>query len=115
MEGGTSGALPRQNTSSGVLPHMLVNVSGNVGINNANPTEMLHVTGNILCAGSISGATKSFDIPHEGKEEGWRLRHWCTESDTPGGNLIYKRKIEAVKAGIVDLIMPLGFPGWLRV
>ena len=109
--GGTGYQLPEQATGSGRLPDMLVTSSGLVGINHQNPSEVLQVTGNILASGSITGATKSFDIRHEGKE-GYRLRHWCTESDIPGGGLLYKRQITAVKAGIADLIMPSWF-AWL--
>ena len=109
--GGTLNALPEQGTGSGRLPDILVTPTGLVGINQQNPSEMLHVTGNILCSGSITGATKSFDIPHEGRE-GWRLRHWCVESDSPGGNVMYKRRITAPKAGIYDLILPAWF-AWL--
>ena len=109
--GGTLSLLPEQGTGSGRLPDMLVTPLGLVGINNQNPSERLHVTGNILCSGSISGATKSFDIPHEGRED-WRLRHWCVETDTAGGSLMYKRRITAPKAGIYDLILPDWF-AWL--
>ena len=38
-----------------------------------------------------------------------RLRHWCVEGDTPGGSLIYKRQLTAIKAGVSDLIMPSWF------
>ena len=107
--GGTGNNPPDQfGNGNGVLPHMLINYNGNVGIGNAAPTEKLHVTGNILATGSISGATKSFDIPHESKP-GMRLLHWCTESDSPGGNLIYKRQIEAYEEGVNKLIMPEWF------
>ena len=41
-----------------------------------------------------------------------RLLHYCTESDSIGGNLIYKRKINAYAEGITDLIMPDWF-AWL--
>ena len=89
---------------------MLSNL-GNLGINQIAPTERLHVVGNVLASGSVTAATKSFDIRHEGKE-GWRLRHWCTESDVQGGALMYKRHVTAPKAGLVDLIMPDWF-AWL--
>jgi hypothetical protein len=82
-----------------------------VGIRNYYPSEALHVGGNILASGSITGSTKSFDITHEGRE-GYRLRHWCMEGDVPGGSLLYKRSVIADKAGVTDLIMPSWF-GWL--
>ena len=71
----------------------------------------MDITGDIRATGTVYGATKSFDIEHEGKE-GYRLRHWCMEGDAPGGSLIYKRQITTVKAGVADLIMPSWF-GWL--
>ena len=109
----TSTNVPHQNSSSssGVDPHLMVSSNGNVGIGIVAPTERIHVVGNILATGTISGSTKLFDIPHESKP-GMRLRHWCTESDTPGGNLIYKRQIEAYEEGVNDLIMPEWF-GWV--
>ena len=82
-----------------------------VGIRNYYPSEALHVGGNILASGSITGSTKSFDITHEGRE-GYRLRHWCMEGDVPGGSLLYKRSVIADKAGVTDLIM-LSWFGWL--
>ena len=109
----TGANVPHQNSSSssGVDPDLMVSSIGNVGIGVVAPTERLHVVGNILASGTISGSTKLFDIPHESKP-GMRLRHWCTESDTPGGNLIYKRQIEAYEEGVNDLIMPEWF-GWV--
>ena len=79
-----------------------------MGIRNYYPSEALHVGGNILASGSITGSTKSFDITHEGRE-GYRLRHWCLEGDVPGGSLLYKRSVIADKAGVADLIMPSWF------
>ena len=111
--GGTDNALPEQATGSGRLPHMLVTPAGRVGINNQNPSEMVHIGGNLLASGTISGSVKAFDIQHEGEDkEGWRLRHWCVEGDSPGGSLCYKRQVVAPKAGIVDIIMPKWF-AWL--
>ena len=75
------------------------------------PSYTLDVTGDMRATGTVYGATKAFDIDHEAKE-GYRLRHWCTESDTPGGGLLYKRQVTAVKAGVADLIMPDWF-AWL--
>ena len=105
--GGTASALPRQNTANGLLPHMLISISGNVGINNANPSEKLHVTGNILCSGTISGSSKSFDIQHpDPNKNDMRLRHWCVESDVPGGMVIYRRQIVTTNAQTITLTMP---------
>jgi hypothetical protein len=109
--GGTGNALPEQGTGSGVLPHMLVTTAGRVGIGDQNPAQALCVTGNCVVSGSITGATKSFDVEHEGRD-GYRLRHWCVEGDAPGGSLMYKRQITAPKAGVADLIMPSWF-AWL--
>ena len=69
------------------------------------------LSGDLDLTATLTAATKSFVIPHESKEN-WKLRHWCTESDAPGGNLIYKRQVAAVKAGVADLLMPSWF-GWL--
>jgi hypothetical protein len=109
--GGSGAAVPEQATGSGALPHMVITAAGRVGIAHQNPSEVLHVTGNILATGSITGASKSFDIKHEGRD-GYRLRHWCIEGDAPGGSLVYKRQITAPKAGLADLIMPSWF-AWL--
>ncbi len=67
-----------------------------VGIRNYYPSEALHVGGNILASGSISGATKSFDIPHpDPTKPDMRLRHWCVEtSDAAGGVVMYRRTID---------------------
>ena len=68
-------------------------------------------TGDVTVAGTMTASSKSFDILHEAKPD-MRLRHWCTEGDAPGGSLIYKRQVTAVKAGVVDLLMPSWFQ-WL--
>ena len=107
----TNTGVPRQNGSSGVDPHMTLNTAGNLGLATNAPSERLHVVGNVLASGTISGSVKAFDIQHGGKE-GWRLRHWCVEGDSPGGSLVYKRQVVAPKAGIVDIIMPKWF-AWL--
>ncbi len=61
--------------------------------------------------GAINAGTKCFDIVHPdpAKKATDRLRHWCLESDEPGGSLLYKRQVTAPKAGVVDLIMPSYF------
>ena len=66
--GGTGASAPDQFGTGGVLPHMLIDYNGLVGIGNSAPTERLHVTGNILCTGTISGSSKSFDIEHPDPE-----------------------------------------------
>ena len=99
--GGSGNALPDQyGNTGGVLPHMLVANNGNVGMNTSNPTEKLHVVGNILCSGSItatsaSSAIKSFDIEHpDPAKPDMRLRHWCVESDAPGGMVMYAKTVD---------------------
>ena len=99
--GGSGNALPEQyGNTGGVLPHMLVANNGNVGMNTSNPTEKLHVVGNILCSGSItatsaSSAIKSFDIEHpDPAKPDMRLRHWCVESDAPGGMVMYTKTVD---------------------
>ena len=109
--GGTLAALPDQGSGTGTAPHLFIKNNGLVGVNTTAPAYTLDITGDIRATGTVYGATKSFDIEHEGKE-GYRLRHWCMEGDAPGGSLIYKRQITTVKAGVADLIMPSWF-GWL--
>ena len=71
---------------------------GYIGIRNYWPSEALHVVGNILCSGSITGASKSFSIVHPDpakSAEGYHLRHWCVETaDAPGGLVMYRRTID---------------------
>jgi len=72
---------------------------GNIGIGTLSPGSRLTVNG------SFAANSKAFEIVHPLKD-GWKLRHWCVEGDTPGGSLLYSRQITAPKAGIVPLIMP---------
>ncbi len=109
--GGTLAALPDQGSGTGTAPHLFIKNNGLVGVNTTAPAYTLDITGDIRATGTVYGATKSFDIEHEGKE-GYRLRHWCMEGDAPGGAPIYKRQLTTVKAGVADLIMPSWF-GWL--
>ena len=94
----TASNVPHQNSSSssGVNPHLMVSSNGNVGIGVVAPTQKLHVVGNILCSGTISGSSKSFDIEHPDPEKmnTYRLRHWCIESDKPGGTVMYTKSVE---------------------
>jgi hypothetical protein len=71
-------------------------------------------TVNVVIAGSLTAASKSFDIAQDWRTdattgEEYRLRHWCYEGDEQGGSLIYRRQLTAPKAGIVDLFMPPWF------
>jgi hypothetical protein len=106
--GGSGMNLPRQNSASGQLPHALLTTAGFLGVGTSLPTERLHVVGNILCSGSISTSTKSFLIDHPDPikaEQGMKLRHWVTESNEPGGNLMYRKQVNAVQGNNI-LQMP---------
>ena len=61
---GTGTNLPDQFGTGGKKCDVLIDINGRVGIQTFSPTEALDVTGNILASGSITGATKSFEIPH---------------------------------------------------
>jgi len=94
-------------TGSGAGPQMLFSEAGRLGIGIVNPTQRLHVVGNILCSGTISGTTKSFDIKHpDPSKQDYRLRHWCVESDKPGGMVMYRKQITATKASTIIINMP---------
>ena len=110
---GSSGAAVPDYGAGGTLPHLFIQSSGNVAIGHVAPAAnaKLHVVGNILCSGSITGASKSFDVPHpDPAKPDWRLRHFCTETDARGGNLLYRRQLTAPKAGLCHVIMPGWFP-----
>ena len=108
--GGTSAAFPEQGTGSGVLPHMLVTSAGRVGIGQQNPTYPLDVTGDIRATGTIYGAVKSFDIAHpDPSKPEMRLRHWVTETDEPGGNLLYRRQVDATQGNNI-----IQMPDWFK-
>jgi hypothetical protein len=81
--------------------------NGRVGINQISPAYTLDVGGDIHASGTISASVKPFDIPHPdpNKPES-RLRHWCVESDVPGGSILYRRQITATNAQIITLTMP---------
>ena len=73
------------------------------------PLYTLDVTGDIRATGTVYGATKSFDIAHpDPAKPDMRLRHWCTESDEPGGSLIYRKQIDAVHGNSI-ITMPAWF------
>ena len=94
----------------GIDPHVMVSSNGNIGIGVVAPTQKLHVVGNILCSGSISGSSKSFDIKHpDPNKNDMRLRHWCVEPDIPGGMVIYRRQVTAIHAQTITLTMPNWF------
>ena len=75
---------------------------------------LLWTTNGLTVSGHLAASTKSFDVPLdrslqvEGERE-VRMRHWCTEGDAIGGNLLYKRQITATKAGVYQLRMPRWF------
>ena len=106
--GGSGLDVPDQGvTPTGLLPHLFVQNTGRVGIGTINPSATMDIQGNLSVTGTITGASKNFDIPHpDPSKPEYRLRHYCVESDDQGGQIIYRRRIQAPKAGIVDLIMP---------
>ena len=53
------------------------------------------MTGDLTITGTMTAATKSFDIKHPDPDKiDHRLRHWCIESDKPGGMVMYTRSVE---------------------
>ena len=106
--GGSGLDIPDQGTTpTGLPPHLFVQSTGRVGVGTINPSATMDIQGSLSVTGSISGASKSFDIPHPDPAKAeYRLRHYCVESDNRGGSIQYSRRIQAPKAGVVDLIMP---------
>ena len=89
---------------------MFIKNNAYVGINNVTPLYTLDVTGDIRATGTVYGATKSFDIAHpDPAKPDMRLRHWCTESDEPGGSLIYRKQIDAVHGNSI-----ITMPAWFK-
>ena len=89
--------------------HFLVTTSGFIGVGNTLPQEMMHSNGNLLCSGSITGSSKSWDIKNpDPAKPGMRLRHYCTESDDIGGSVQYRRTID-MAATTQTLEMPSWF------
>jgi hypothetical protein len=89
---------------------------GRVGIAGVvNPQKMLDLgqnTNSVIRAYSMSLSIKPFEIPHPdpGKAaDSWKLRHWCLESDDPGGSVAYRRIIDASQ-GNNTIVMPEWFP-----
>jgi hypothetical protein len=97
---GSSGANVPDHGAGGTLPHLYIQNTGNVAIGHVAPAAntRLHVVGNILASGSITGATKAFCIDHPTASkaaQGYKLRHWCVETaDCPGGSVQYRRTID---------------------
>ena len=91
---------------------MVLDSSGNlvVGTTTLQPSYKLYCNG-AFYATSASATVKSFDIPHEGKGPGWRLRHRVLES--PQAGVVYHFKI-ACEAGENTLDLP-GYYSWLAV
>lgn len=60
--------------------------TGRLGIGLNNPSEILHVQGNILASGTISGASKNFiiDHPNPSKKDTHNLIHTAIETNTRG-------------------------------
>ena len=56
---------------------------------------VLTITGDLTVSGTMTAATKSFDIKHPDPDKpDYRLRHWCIESDKPGGTVMYAKNVE---------------------
>ena len=69
-----------------------------VGVNTAALGYTLDLTGDIRPTGVVYGSVKSFDIAHpDPSKPDMRLRHWVTESNEPGGNLLYRFQVDAVQ------------------
>ena len=57
--------------------------------------EGVSITGDLNITGTMTAATKSFDIVHPDPDKSdYRLRHWCIESDTPGGMVMYTKTVD---------------------
>ena len=63
-----------------------ITTDGDVGVGNTNPQEKIHVNGNILASGTISGASKHFIIEHPNptKKDTHNLIHTSIETNTRG-------------------------------
>ena len=95
--GGTLAALPDQGSGTGTAPHLFIQNNGLVGVNTTAPGYTLDITGDIRATGVVYGSVKSFDIAHpDPSKPDMRLRHWVTESNEPGGNLLYRFQVDAV-------------------
>jgi hypothetical protein len=95
--GGTGTTFPKLAPSgTGIMPHMMITTAGSVGIGTTAPQRALDVVGDMACTGTMSAATKQFDIQHpDPAKPEMRLRHWCVETaDCPGGLLMYRRTID---------------------
>jgi len=67
----------------------------------------LQVLEDLTITGTMTAATKSFDIKHPDPDKpDYRLRHWCIESDKPGGMVMYTRQMKATKAQTITFEMP---------
>jgi len=96
--GGTLAALPDQGSGTGTAPHLFIQNNGLVGVNTTAPGYTLDITGDIRATGVVYGSVKSFDIAHpDPSKPDMRLRHWVTESNEPGGNLLYRFQVDAVQ------------------
>jgi len=106
--GGSGAVLPDQTGAGGTLAHMFISATGNVGVNNQNPLYTLDVNGSLYVSNSIASPIKNFDIPHPdpGKPD-MRLRHWCIESDVPGGMVMYRRTID-----MTSTMETIEMPSW---
>jgi len=74
------------NFNNSLIERMRLTAEGRLGIGLPNPTQLLHVQGNILASGTISGASKNFiiDHPNPSKKNTHNLIHTAIETNTRG-------------------------------
>ena len=100
--GSPPGWATYQTTGTCIVKNFSVKTATNI------PTTTF--TGDVSISGTMTAATKSFDIKHPDPDKiGHRLRHWCIESDTPGGMVMYTKSVEmSTTSGTFNM------PDWLK-
>ena len=87
---GTSTATIVYQPSNGDVYHLQ-----NVSIDEGSGPPTTTFNGDFSITGTMTAATKSFNIKHpDPSKPDYRLRHWCIESDTPGGMVMYTKTVE---------------------